>query len=77
MEKLIETLKKNDYTGIIDLRDEYNLEEIILNSRISPLWYIPKNDSLFNEAIFTLLVEYGADLDNKNNEGQTILMYCI
>jgi ankyrin repeat protein len=77
MEKLIETLKKNDYTGIIDLQDEYNLEEIILNSRVSPLWYIPKNDSLFNEAIFTLLVEYGADLDNKNNEGQTILMYCI
>ena len=77
MNELIEAIKRNDYTAIIEVGETHNIEDIIIKAKISPLWYMPKNDSLFNEGIFTLLVDYGADLDNKNNEGQTLLMYCI
>lgn len=74
MEELIESIKRNDYIGITEID---NLENLIKDSIISPLWYMQKSDKYFNESIFTLLVECGADLDCRNNDGQTLLMYCI
>ena len=74
MEELIEAIKRNDYTAVLEVD---NIEDVIKKSLISPLWYMQKSDKYFNEAIFTLLVESGVDLDCKNNDGQTLLMYSI
>ncbi len=75
MENLIEAIRRNDYQAILEL--DCDIEKLIKENPISPIWYMPKNDKVFNEAIFTLLIDSGADLDNKNKDGQTLLMYSI
>ena len=81
MNKFIDVIKKNDYTSLIDFGTNCKISYIIddfVKSKKSPLWYMVKNDKEFNEYIFTYLIDvYEAELDTKNEDGQTLLMYCI
>ena len=81
MDELIRVIKKNDYTSLIDFGSEVNIQYIIddfVKAKKSPLWYMVKNDKQFSEYVFTYLVDvFEADLDTKNEDGQTLLMYCI
>ena len=81
MYELIRVIRKNDYTSLIDFVSEVNIQYIIddfVKAKKSPLFYMVKNDKQFSEYIFTYLVDvFEADIDNKNEDGQTLLMYCI
>lgn len=81
MDELIRVIKKNDYASLIDFGAENSVSDIIeefTKSKKSPLWYSVKKDKQFNEYIFTYLIDvFEADIDNKNEDGQTLLMYCI
>ncbi len=81
MDEFIRVIKKNDYTSLIDFGAENSVSDIIedfIKSKKSPVWYMVKNDKEFNEFIFTYLIDvYEADIDTKNEDGQTLLMYCI
>ncbi len=81
MDELIKVIRKNDYTELIDYCSEINISYIVeefTKSKKSPLFYMVKNDKQFSEYIFTYLIDVlEADLDIKNEEGQTLLMYCI
>lgn len=81
MEELILVIKKNDYMSLIDFGSRNKISDIIeefTKAKKSPLFYMIKNDKKFDEYIFTYLVDvFEADIDTKNEEGQTLLMYCI
>ena len=81
MDELIRIIKYNDYTSLIDYGAEKSISDIIeyfVKSKKSPLWYIVKNDKQFDEYIFTYLIDVlEADINIKNQDGQTLLMYCI
>ncbi len=81
MDELIRVIRKNDYTELIDYGSEIKISYVVeefTKSKKSPLWYMVKNDKQFSEYVFTYLVDvFEADLDTKNEEGQTLLMYCI
>lgn len=81
MDELIRVIRNNDYTDLIDYCSEINISYIIddfVKAKKSPLFYMVKNDKQFSEYIFTYLVDvFEANLDTKNEEGQTLLMYCI
>lgn len=81
MDEFIRVIKKNDYISIIDYGAENSISDVIeyfVKKKQSPLSYMVKNDKEFNEAIFCYLIDvYEADIDSKNEEGQSLLMYCI
>ena len=81
MDKLIRVIKKNDYESLIDFGAENSVSDIIekfTKAKKSPLFYMVKNDKEFNVYIFSYLIDvYEANIDTKNEEGQTLLMYCI
>jgi ankyrin repeat protein len=78
MDEVIRLIRKNDYILLIDYGVNDTLIGDFIKHRKSPLWYMVKNDKEFNEFIFTYLIDvYEADIDTKNEDGQTLLMYCI
>ena len=81
MDELIRVIRNNDYNDLIDYGSEINISYIVKDftkAKKSPLWYMVKIDKQFSEYIFTYLVDvFEADLDTKNEDGQTLLMYCI
>jgi ankyrin repeat protein len=79
MDEFIRVIKKNDYISIIDYGASISdVIEYFVNKKQSPLSYMVKNDKEFNESIFCYLIDvYEADIDRKNEEGQSLLMYCI
>ena len=78
MDEVIRLIRKNDYMLLLDFGVNDSLIEDFVKSKKSPVWYMVKNDKEFNEFIFTYLIDvYEADIDTKNEDGQTLLMYCI
>ena len=78
MDEVIRLIRKNDYILLLDYGVNDTLIDDFIKHRKSPLWYMVKNDKEFNEFIFTYLIDvYEADIDTKNEDGQTLLMYCI
>jgi len=81
MDEFIQVIKKNDYISIIDYGAENSISDVIeyfVKKTQNPLSYMVKNDKEFNESIFCYLIDvYEADIDSKNEEGQSLLMYCI
>jgi ankyrin repeat protein len=81
MDEFIRAIKKNDYISIIDYGAENSISDVIeyfVKKKQSPVSYMVKNDKEFNEAIFCYLIDvYEANIDSKNEEGQSLLMYCI
>ncbi len=80
MEEFIRVIRSNNYISIIDFGANCKISYIIdeFYKTKSPLWYMVKNDTHFNEYIFTYLMDvYEADIDSRNEDGQTLLMYCI
>jgi ankyrin repeat protein len=81
MDEFIRVIRNNNYISIIDFgancKISYIIDDFIKNKK-SPLWYMVKNDKEFNEYVFSYLMDvYEADIDTTNEEGQTLLMYCI
>jgi ankyrin repeat protein len=79
MDELIKVIRTNDYISLIDFGATHNISDIIEESPgKSLLWYMVKNNKKFDEYIFTYLMDvYESDIDTKNADGQTLLMYCI
>ena len=79
MNKFIDVVKGNDYSKLVDYVSTINIEQVVKEFKtLSPLWYMKKSNEKFNEYVFTFLIDVcEADIDTKNEDGQTLLIYCI
>lgn len=76
---ILKAIHNNDYEELLALSTTLQFSQLINKpiNKIRPIWSIKKDDSLFNEKLFILLVNHNAILDFTNEHGQTLLMYAI
>ena len=79
--ELVNALQKNDVFEITRLGRHQDFKMIIniphKENMLRPIWYMKKSDKSFDENILKVLIANNAILDFKNNDEQTLLMYCI
>jgi ankyrin repeat protein len=79
--EIVSALNRNDILELKRLIRDYEFKTYVnipyKKNALTPIWYIKKNNSEFNEQILDILVDNDAIIDILNHEDQTLLMYCI